>query len=358
MSSQPKWNALTDWKKTDIHWEKLEVSREDMKRFTKRNDLKGLLQAVGFLLFFVLTGGLAWLAFSREQWVWMIVALYFHGTFYRHFGDAIHEFSHRTVFQRKWLNTVANKVYGFLYWPWNPHLYRLSHTNYHHRYTLHQGSDGEDTPNYVELNFKTMVDLFLHCLWPTSLLINLARFVALKPTSWFWHYRGKVQLTPWEEFILRESSEKDRKQVYRFAGWNLIAHIVFVLACLVSGFWFGIVLISLAPFYGANWHSFFCSIHQHAATEPNHPDFRVSCGDVILDPLSSFLYWHMEYHIEHHSFAAIPCYNLKAFSRFAADQLPPKEHSLPRLLKLHKASKEKYGNYSYWRDHFGFYKEI
>jgi hypothetical protein len=28
-----------------------------MKRFTQRNDLKGLLQSVGFLLFFVVTGG-------------------------------------------------------------------------------------------------------------------------------------------------------------------------------------------------------------------------------------------------------------------------------------------------------------
>jgi fatty acid desaturase len=64
----------------------------------------------------------------------------------------------------------------------------------------------------------------------------------------------------------------------------------------------------------------------------------------------------MEFHIEHHMFAGIPCYNLKAFSRFAADQLPPKEHALPRLLKLHRLSQEKYGSWSDWRDRFGRYK--
>jgi fatty acid desaturase len=64
----------------------------------------------------------------------------------------------------------------------------------------------------------------------------------------------------------------------------------------------------------------------------------------------------MEYHIEHHMFAAIPCYNLKAFSRFVADQLPPKEQALPRLLKLNRVCAEKYGSWAYWRDHFGFYK--
>jgi hypothetical protein len=57
-------------------------------------------------------------------------------------------------------------------------------------------------------------------------------------------------------------------------------------------------------------------------------------------------------------FASIPCYNLKAFSKYVADQLPPKEYSIPRLLKLHGMCLKKYGTYQYWRDHFGFYKEF
>ena len=63
MDNKSIWNALTDWKKTDIHWEKIQVSPEDMKRFTQRNDVKGLCHALGFLAFFAVTGGLAWLAF-------------------------------------------------------------------------------------------------------------------------------------------------------------------------------------------------------------------------------------------------------------------------------------------------------
>jgi hypothetical protein len=55
-------------------------------------------------------------------------------------------------------------------------------------------------------------------------------------------------------------------------------------------------------------------------------------------------------------FAAIPCYNLKKFSRFVADQLPPKEHAIPRLLKLHRICQEKYGSWENWRENFGVYK--
>jgi fatty acid desaturase len=102
---------------------------------------------------------------------------------------------------------------------------------------------------------------------------------------------------------------------------------------------------------------FIAGIHQHAACEANNPDFKISCGDAILDPLTSFLYWHMEYHIEHHMYAGIPCYNLKKFSQFVADQLPPKEHALPRILKLHKVCQAKYGSWQNWRDNFGLYKD-
>ncbi|MDD3931852.1 MAG: fatty acid desaturase, partial [Eubacteriales bacterium] len=78
----------------------------------------------------------------------------------------------------------------------------------------------------------------------------------------------------------------------------------------------------------------------------------------LLDPISSILYWHMEYHIEHHMFASIPCYNLKKFSRFAADQLPPKERAVPRLIKLAKQSPEVFGSYTQWREKYGWFKGI
>ncbi len=64
----------------------------------------------------------------------------------------------------------------------------------------------------------------------------------------------------------------------------------------------------------------------------------------------------MEYHIEHHMFAGIPCYNLKAFSEFVADQLPPNEYSIPRIVKLIKSSPEVFGSWQQWRDNFGRFK--
>lgn len=55
-------------------------------------------------------------------------------------------------------------------------------------------------------------------------------------------------------------------------------------------------------------------------------------------------------------YAGIPCYNLKKFSRFVTDQLPPKERALPRIFALNRACRKKYGNRQNWRDGFGRFK--
>ncbi len=360
----PAWDPLTEWKHQDIDWVRVDISKEDLLRFTERSYVKGLLHTLGFLAILAATGGLAWWGFQSGRWVVMVVGLYFHGLVYGHFGDAIHELDHGTVFPKKWLNTLFVTIYGLLYWPWNPHMYRLSHLNYHHRYTLHQGSDGEDTPNYVEFKWRNVYDLFFNVLHFRELFLNVARLLTLKPTTKGWRGRGYA-LDSWEQFILGRASSKDRRAVERFAVYALVSQILWVGLCvvlsvtgIVPGMWFLLVLTTLAPFYGPYFHSALCGTHQHAACEANHPDFRVSCGSARLDPLSSFLYWHMEYHIEHHMFAAIPCYNLKAFRAFVEDQMPEMKFSVPRLSWLHHVCKEKYGSWQYWRDHFGRFKGI
>ncbi len=355
MDHPATWNPLTDWKHTDIDWVKVDISREDLRRFNQRSNLKGLCHAIGFLLLLAAIGTWAYWSFLQKHWVQMGIALYIYGIIYGHFGDALHELSHNTVFSSRWLSTFFTTLYGLLFWVWNPHLYRISHMTYHHRYTLHQGSDGEDTPNYVELTPWVWLKNLFNVFQVKLLILNLGRLLTLKPTSKHWRGRS-YQLDTWEQFILEKASKKDQKLVHRFAIYALVFQVLFVGICIYLKLWFLPVLITLAPFYGASIHALICTTHQHTACEANHPDFRVSCGDAILDPFSSFIYWHMEYHIEHHMFASIPCYNLKKFSRFVADQLPPKQYAVPRLLKLDKISREKYGNWQNWRDNFGRYK--
>ncbi len=355
MGKLPVWDPFTEWRHADIRWIRVDISKEDMKRFTRKSDIKGLIQTFSFLLIITATASLSYYAFAARNWLLLVLGLYLHGMVYSHFGNGIHELAHNTVFASKPLNKAVTIIFGLLYWPYNPFLYRVSHVHFHHQYTLHQNSDGEDVPNYVELNKMTAFNLFFKVLQIKSFIMCVGRLITIKPLSKNWRMRG-YRLDSWEKFVLERATEKERREVYRFAALSLAFQLLFAAACILSGHWFLIVLISLAPFYGPGVHGFMCGIHQHACCEANHPDFRISCGDAVLDPISSILYWRMEYHIEHHMFSSIPCYNLKAFSVFAADQLPKKEFAVPRIFKLAALSREVFGSKEEWRENFGRYK--
>eukprot|EP01052_Picozoa_sp_SAG31_P031879 SAG31_NODE_3429_length_4284_cov_7.544086_5_plen_172_part_00 len=56
------------------------------------------------------------------------------------------------------------------------------------------------------------------------------------------------------------------------------------------------------------------------------PDDSLTRGfvtsSIILDPFSEFLFWRMNWHIEHHMYASVPCYNLKALHKVTATHMP------------------------------------
>ena len=60
----------------------------------------------------------------------------------------------------------------------------------------------------------------------------------------------------------------------------------------------------------------------HTGLMDNTPDFRLCVRTITLDPLSSFIYWRMNWHLEHHMFAAVPCYNLARLHSAVASNMP------------------------------------
>ena len=56
----------------------------------------------------------------------------------------------------------------------------------------------------------------------------------------------------------------------------------------------------------------------------------VTTRSIKLNPFTSFLYWRMNWHAEHHMYAGVPCYHLK---KLAAEIAP----DMPRLRTLWQA---------------------
>ena len=77
----------------------------------------------------------------------------------------------------------------------------------------------------------------------------------------------------------------------------------------------------MTPMYGG-WLFYLINNTQHAGLIDNSNDFRKSCRTIFLNPFLSFLYWKMNYHIEHHMYPGVPFYNLPKLHNAIYQSLP------------------------------------
>jgi fatty acid desaturase len=110
--------------------------------------------------------------------------------------------------------------------------------------------------------------------------------------------------------------------LFNWARFLLIGHGLIAGISLYFGLWMVPVIFTLAPFYGGGLQ-YLCNNTQHIGLQDNVDDFRLCTRTFLLNPFVQFLYWHMNYHIEHHMYAAVPCYNLGKLHRLIAADLPP-----------------------------------
>merc|ERR1711972_545885 len=101
----------------------------------------------------------------------------------------------------------------------------------------------------------------------------------------------------------------------------LAFHATILAAALYYRVWILVILVSFGSFI-ANWLRFFMGSTQHCGLMSNAQDFRKNTRTIVLHPLLEFLYWRMNWHIEHHMFAQVPCYNLGALHKEVAHDMP------------------------------------
>ena len=115
----------------------------------------------------------------------------------------------------------------------------------------------------------------------------------------------------------------------------LLIHVIVAVAAIVSGYWMIAVLFSGHIFIG-NWLKYFVGFPMHCGLRDNVPDFRLCVRTIRLNPISEFLYWHMNWHIEHHMFAGVPCYNLKKLHKIVALDMPKPRTLFGAWLEMRK----------------------
>lgn len=291
-----------------IKWYRSPVSRDDLAMLNQRSDWKGLRQTLGHLGLLVITGSAAWVSAENGAWGWLLLSLFLHGTIYHFLLNGFHELCHSSVFESKALNTFFLNLISFLSLH-NPVMFWASHQE-HHKYTLHPPDDLE-VVFPVHLPFKGFLQSVIINPWG---LRN--RFKSIIRLS-----RGRLE-GEWENALFPESEPKQRQRLFNWARLMLVGHSLILVVSLYFGWWLIPVLTTFASFYGG-WLLYLCNNTQHVGLQDDVDDYRLCTRTIILNPVVRFLYWHMNYHIEHHMYAAVPCYNLHKLHALIKDDLPP-----------------------------------
>ena len=259
----------------------------------------------GHLGLICMLGAVAW-RFQTTPIV-LIPVLFLYGTCFAFIMNATHELSHQSVFKTKFLNGLFLRFLSFF--GWRSYVMFWSSHGEHHKYTLHQPDDLEVVlPSQLTLvTFlqTAIVDVRGFC-------DTIKRTVALS--------FGKVD-GRWHEHLLDQMAFDKRRKLINWARLLLIGHITIIVITVYFGLWLIPMLTTFAIFYG-QWMRFLCNQTQHAGLTDEVEDFRLCTRTVILNPIIRFLYWHMNYHIEHHMYPSVPCYNLKRLHLAIRHDLP------------------------------------
>tara|TARA_B100000686_G_C16020059_1_gene585483 strand:- start:156 stop:437 length:282 start_codon:yes stop_codon:yes gene_type:complete len=82
--------------------------------------------------------------------------------------------------------------------------------------------------------------------------------------------------------------------------------------------------------------------------QENVKDHRKSTRSVRLNPIFSFIYWKMEYHVEHHMFPMVPSYNLPKLHEVIKKQLPKPQSLLEAYKEIIPAVIKKFKDPNYF----------
>ncbi len=281
-------------------WYQTEIPRKQLKELMRRSDWPAIRDTILWLGLLVAFGGLGIYFWGS----WLAVPFFLvYGVLYASASDSRwHESGHGTAFKTRWMNDVVYQIASFMIMR-NPVRWRWSHTR-HHSDTIIVGADPEIAimrPPVVmraALNFFGIVDAASAM---KQMVLNA--FGILDPQD--------------ASFI----PESEQKKVFGVARVWLAIY----LATIASAIWMGsvlpLVLIGLPRIYGS-WHSLLCGVMQHAGLAENVLDHRMNSRTVYLNPISRFIYWNMNYHIEHHMFPMVPYHALPRLHEAIKHDLP------------------------------------
>lgn len=272
----------------NANWYKTDIPRKQMKELMQRSDGPATRDTaiwLGLMLLFAGIGIALW-----GSW-WALPFFLAYGVLYGSGGDSRwHECSHGTAFKTPWKNELIYQIACFMMMR-NPVTWKWSHSR-HHTDTIIVGRDIEIAtkrpPNILVmlLNVFGVVDAYTSL---QAMLLNATGYMRAEDKDYV--------------------PESEWPKVYQVARiWTAI-YAGTIATSLIFSSWLPLVLIGLPRLYGA-WHHILTGLIQHTGLAEDILDHRLNSRTCYMNPVSRFIYWNMNYHLEHHMFPMVPYHRL------------------------------------------------
>jgi fatty acid desaturase len=290
----------------NAQWYVCPLPRERLKALMRRKDGPAIRDTLIWSAALIATGGLGW-TFWGDWWAVPFFAVY--GVLYGSAADSRwHECSHGTAFRTRWLNDAVYGIASFMMLR-EPTVWRWSHAR-HHTDTLIVGRD----PEILASRPPDFTALLLNLFALKSGVLTLDRLAR--------HATGR--LTADEATFIPPTEH--RKVFWTARAW-IVGLAGIAIWCVAIGSILPAMLIGLPSFYGT-WLHLVLALTQHAGLAEDVLDHRLNSRTVYMNPVLRFLYWNMNYHIEHHIFPMVPYHALPALHRELKADMPPAYNGL------------------------------
>ena len=290
----------------NAEWYKCAVPRAMMKNLMQRDDVHALRDTALWYGLILLAGALFVYGWNAGWSSLALLAAYFvYATLYCSPADSRwHEASHGTAFKTRWINDVLYQCASFQVLR-RPTRWRWSHAR-HHTDTLVTGRDPEiAAPLPIDV-LGTLLNVFAIKNGPKELWAVLQNAVG--------HISAEEKT-----FI----PEMEWPRPVREARLWLVVYALVIGSALVLHSWLPVLLIGLPPGMLGAWLYNYTGLTQHAGLPENVLDHRLNCRTVYMNPALRFLYWNMNYHIEHHMFPMVPYHALPRLHEVIKGDCPP-----------------------------------
>ena len=272
----------------EAEWYQCPVPRETMRSLLQRRDGPAIRDTI---LWFALILGAGYLTYALWGTWWAVIPYAFYSVLYASTSDSRwHETGHGTAFKTDWMNNALYEIASFMVMREST-VWRWSHTR-HHSDTIIVGRDPEiAVPRPPDL--KAIVMSFFNL----RVYSKYFRRILL-------HSIGRM--APEEKTYIPET---EFPKVYRKARIYVALYVVVIGLSIKSGSILPLLLVGLTNLFGS-WLLVTYGYTQHAGLAENVLDHRLNSRTVYMNPIHRYLYWNMNYHVEHHMFPLVPYHAL------------------------------------------------